>query len=70
MVRVHNQRGSVTLKARLNGNIKPGVVVIAEGAWVKDFARGDPYSLTHEQVSATSENLAFFDTLVEIEPAT
>jgi anaerobic dimethyl sulfoxide reductase subunit A len=70
MVRVHNQRGSVRLKARLNGNIKLGVVVIAEGSWVKDFARGDPYSLTHEQVSPTSENLAFFDTLVEMEPAT
>jgi len=44
-------------------------VVIAEGSWVKDFPAGDPYSLTHELVSPTSENYAFFDTLVEIEAA-
>jgi molybdopterin-containing oxidoreductase family molybdopterin binding subunit len=68
-VRVYNQRGSVCLKARLSADIKPGVVVISEGSWVKDFPEGDPYSLTHEWVSPTSENYAFFDTLVEIEPA-
>jgi len=67
LVRVHNDRGSVSLKCKLNPNLKTGVVVIAEGSWVKDFTAGDPYSLTHEQVSATSENYAFFDTLVEVE---
>jgi hypothetical protein len=36
---------------------------------VKDFPEGDPYSLTHELVSATSENYAFFDTLVDIAAA-
>jgi molybdopterin-containing oxidoreductase family molybdopterin binding subunit len=61
-VRVFNQRGSVCLKARLSGEIKPGVMVISEGSWVKDFSKGDPYSLTHDLVSATSENYAFFDT--------
>ena len=35
----------------------------------KDFPAGDPYSLTHELVSPTSENYAFFDTLVEVEAA-
>ncbi|HMA81500.1 MAG TPA: molybdopterin-dependent oxidoreductase, partial [Candidatus Binatia bacterium] len=67
LARVYNERGNVTLKVRLNTNLKTGVVVISEGSWVKDFLRGDPYSLTHEQVSPTSENFAFFDTLVEIE---
>jgi molybdopterin-containing oxidoreductase family molybdopterin binding subunit len=66
-VRVFNQRGSVCLRARLSSEIKPGVMVISEGSWVKDFSEGDPYSLTHELVSETSENYAFFDTLVEIE---
>lgn len=66
LVRVHNQRGSVRLKCRINPNLKPGVVVISEGSWVKDFPAGDPYSLTHELVSTTSENYAFFDTLVEV----
>jgi molybdopterin-containing oxidoreductase family molybdopterin binding subunit len=65
-VRVYNERGSVCLKAQLRTELKPGVVVIPEGSWVKDFSEGDPYSLTHERVSPTSENYAFFDTLVEI----
>jgi anaerobic selenocysteine-containing dehydrogenase len=67
-VRVHNERGSVRLKCRINSDLRPGVVVISEGSWAKDFPEGDPYSLTHELVSPTSENYAFFDTLVEIEP--
>jgi molybdopterin-containing oxidoreductase family molybdopterin binding subunit len=65
--RVYNERGSVCLRARLSAELKPGVVVISEGSWVRDFRAGDPYSLTHERVSPTSENYAFFDTLVEIE---
>ena len=69
LVRVHNERGNVELKCRLNADLRPGVVVIAEGYWVKDFAKGEPYSLTHEKVSPTSDNYAFFDTLVEIEAA-
>ena len=68
-VRVYNERGSVCLKARLSRDVKSGVVVISEGSWVKDFSEGDPYSLTHELVSPTSENYAFYDTLVEIVPA-
>ena len=68
-VRVYNERGSVCLKARVSADLKPGVVVISEGSWVKDFPEGDPYSLTHELVSPTSENYAFFDTLVEIAAA-
>jgi anaerobic dimethyl sulfoxide reductase subunit A len=68
-VRVYNERGSVCLKACLNSGLKPGVAVISEGSWVKDFPEGDPYSLTHELVSPTSENYAFFDTLVEVEVA-
>ena len=57
----------MVLRCRLNADLRPGVVVISEGSWVKDFALGDPYSLTHERVSPTSDNYAFFDTLVEIE---
>lgn len=68
-VRVYNERGNVCLKARLSNDLKPSVVVISEGSWVKDFPEGDPYSLTHELVSSTSENYAFYDTLVEIVPA-
>ncbi|MBI2359652.1 MAG: molybdopterin-dependent oxidoreductase [Deltaproteobacteria bacterium] len=65
--RVYNDRGSVTLRCRFNPDLRPGVVVISEGSWVKHFPGGDPYSLTHELISSTSENYAFCDTLVEIE---
>ena len=67
MVRVYNDRGTVTLRSRLNKDLRPGVLVLPEGHWVKDFRDGDPYGLTHELVSATSENYAFYDTLVEAE---
>jgi molybdopterin-containing oxidoreductase family molybdopterin binding subunit len=67
LVRVCNERGAVVARCRLNPGLRPGVIVIAEGSWVKDFAAGDPYALTHERVSPTSENYAFFDTLVEVE---
>jgi len=66
LVRVYNARGSVELKWSANPDLRPGVVVIAEGSWVRDFPKGEPYSLTHEQVSPTSDNYAFFDTLVQI----
>ena len=68
LVRVHNDRGSVALRCRFNPDLRAGVVVISEGSWVKDFPGGDPYGLTHEQVSPTSENYAFYDNLVETEP--
>lgn len=67
MVRVFNDRGTVTLRCRLNPDLRPGVLVLPEGHWVKDFPGGDPYSLTHDLVSPTSENYAFYDTLVEVE---
>ena len=69
VVRVFNDRGTVTLRCRLDGDLRPGVLVLPEGHWVKDFRDGDPYSLTHELVSPTSENYAFYDTLVEVEKA-
>jgi molybdopterin-containing oxidoreductase family molybdopterin binding subunit len=67
LVRVWNERGNVIARCRLSPGLRPGVIVIAEGSWVQDFVAGDPYSLTHERVSPTSDNYAFFDTLVEAE---
>ena len=68
LIRTVCDRGTVPIKCRLNPDLRPGVIVIPEGSWVKDFPQGDPYSLTHELVSPTSENYAFFDTLAEVEP--
>lgn len=67
MVRVFNERGTVTLRCRHSERLRNGVLVLPEGHWVKDFRAGDPYSLTHELVSETSENYAFYDTLVQAE---
>ena len=53
--------------SQIDADLRAGVLVLPEGHWVKDFRAGDPYSLTHELVSATSENYAFYDTLVEVE---
>ena len=69
LVRVYNDRGTVTLRCRVNAGLRPRVLVLPEGHWVKDFRDGDPYSLTHDLVSPTSENYAFYDTLVEVEKA-
>jgi molybdopterin-containing oxidoreductase family molybdopterin binding subunit len=66
-VRVYNDRGTVTVRSQIDADVRPGVLVLPEGHWVKDFRDGDPYSLTHELISATSENYAFYDTLVEVE---
>ena len=69
LIRTVCDRGAVLIKCRLNLDLRPGVIVIPEGFWVKDFPEGDPYSLTHELVSPTSENYAFFGaTLAEVEP--
>jgi len=67
LVRVYNLRGSVELKCRFNTALRPGVLIISEGSWVRDFPNGEPYSLTHEQVSSTSDNYAFYDILVQVE---
>jgi len=66
-VRVYNDRGTVTVRSQIDADVRPGVLVLPEGHWVKDFRDGDPYSLTHELISATSENYAFYDTLVEVD---
>ena len=67
VVRVYNDRGMVTVRSQIDAGLRAGVLVLPEGHWVKDFRDGDPYSLTHELISATSENYAFYDTLVELE---
>ncbi len=67
VVRLYNDRGTVTVLSQIDADLRRGVLVLPEGHWAKDFREGDPYSLTHELISATSENYAFYDTLVEVE---
>jgi molybdopterin-containing oxidoreductase family molybdopterin binding subunit len=67
LVKVFNKRGQVKLKARLDENVRKGVVVITSGWWASQFIEGDPYQLTHDKWSPTSENFSYFDTLVQVE---
>lgn len=68
-VRVHNQRGEVFVKARLNEGYRPGMVNINQGWWEDDFVRGHHNDLTHTDVSEAIENFAFYDVRVDVEPA-
>jgi len=71
MVTVFNDRGRVTLKAKLMDGIRPGVVNISEGWWPEQFREGDGNSLTHDVINPVQElifepNMAMNDVAVEI----
>jgi len=74
MVTAFNDRGSVTLKARIHEGIKPGVVNVNQGWGPRDFARGSHNELTHAtlnpaQEAANEPNTAFYDVLCEVRKA-
>ncbi len=66
IVSVFNDRGQMKIECRLDDAIRPGCVLVSEGHWTEHFIEGDPYILTHDLVSATSENYAHYDVLVEM----
>jgi len=71
MVTVLNDRGRVTLKARLTEGISPGVVNISEGWWPNQFEEGDGNALTHDAINPVQEilfepNMAMNDVAVDI----
>lgn len=41
-------------------------MLISQGHWVDQFVDGDPYGLTHDEFSPTTENYAHYDVLVEM----
>ncbi|ACV49364.1 molybdopterin-dependent oxidoreductase [Halomicrobium mukohataei] len=68
-VRVHNDRGSVVVRAKYNKGIRPGLVNTDQGWWAEDFVEGhyqDPISAETAKVGRT---FAFYDCRVEVEPA-
>lgn len=69
VVKVFNDRGHMKIACRLDDSIRPGCVLISEGHWTEQFIEGDPYILTHDLVSPTSENYAHYDVLVEMAAA-
>ncbi len=68
IVELYNDRGRVKLRCRVDDAMREGCVLISEGHWVDQFAEGDPYGLTHDEYSPTTENYAHYDVLVEMAP--
>ena len=66
IVEVSNDRGRVIIKCSLDDAVREGCVIIGEGHWIDQFIEGDPYSLTHDHYSPTTENYAHYDVLVEV----
>jgi len=71
MVSVFNDRGRVTLKARLTAGVRAGVVNIMEGWWPELFREGSVNDLTHSVVNPAQTrvfepNMAMNDVAVEI----
>jgi anaerobic selenocysteine-containing dehydrogenase len=67
-VRVFNDRGSFTLKARVNGKPRRGVVV-APSVWWKKFShdRRNANELTSQRTADLGGAATFYDCLVEVE---
>lgn len=66
VVEVRNDRHYVKIKCRYDEGLREGCVLISEGHWIDQFIEGDPYGLTHDNFSPTTENYAHYDVLVEM----
>ncbi|MEO1730276.1 MAG: molybdopterin-dependent oxidoreductase [Pseudomonadota bacterium] len=66
IVQVHNARGHLKIRCRFDEALREGCVLISEGHWIDQFIEGDPYGLTHDAYSETTENYAHYDVLVEM----
>jgi molybdopterin-containing oxidoreductase family molybdopterin binding subunit len=67
LVRVFNDRGSVKVKARVTGALRPGMTNIPHGWQVDQFVEGHFQDLTTRAHSPICVNGSFNDTLVEVE---
>ena len=70
-VTVFNDRGRVTLKAKVTEGVRPGVVNISEGWWFEHFRVGGGNALTHDVINPVQEaifepNMAMNDVAVEV----
>ena len=67
-VRVFNDRGSCTLKARVNDKPRRGVVV-APSVWWKKFSRDrrNANDVTSQRIADLGGAATFYDCLVEVE---
>ena len=69
LVEVRNDRGTLKIRCKVDDQMREGCVLVSEGHWIDQFIEGDPYCLTHDQYSPTTENYAHYDVLVEVCPS-
>ena len=63
-VRVWNDRGTVTYRARLTDRLRPGTVAVPFGPWVRGGASAN--TLTSDRLGDLGNGPTFCDTLVEV----
>ena len=69
-VRVYNDRGSITLRAAVTDNARPGVVVATSVWWRKLSPDGrNVNELTSQALADMGGGATFYDVLVEVTPA-
>lgn len=66
VVKVYNDRGNVTLHAKLNEALRPGLVNISRGCTTSQFIDGNSQQLIADYRNPDTLNCSFFDTLVEV----
>src|SRR5438128_2113081 len=68
LVRIFNDRGGYTLRARVNGKPRPGVVV-APSVWAKKYSRdgGNANNVTSQRTTDLGGGATFYDCLVEVQ---
>jgi len=70
MVRVHNDRGSVLLRARIGDRVRSGVCAMPSGWWASLSPGGSSANaLTRDGLADLGGGGDFHDTLVEVSPA-
>jgi anaerobic selenocysteine-containing dehydrogenase len=70
LVRVFNDRGGYTLRARVNGKPRPGVVVAPSVWWRKHSPGGaNANSVTSQRIADLGGGATFYDCLVQVERA-
>lgn len=65
-VRVHNDRGSVVVRAKYNDGIQPGLVNTDQGWWARDFVDGHLQDLISAETAKVGRTFAFYDCRVEV----
>ena len=63
--RVHNDRGSLEIEARIDGGLKPGCVSVSNGWWLSEGGGVNQLSCARETDMA--HGAAFHDNAVEVE---